>query len=208
MSARERGQGTRRAAFYSVFFLRLRQWFVVVALCLALPAMSATGPVTAEGRVEVLFSPHDEIEPRLIALIDGARHSVHVQSFIFTRKTVAHALIAAHRRGVKVAVLVDDKMHRRGKNALPLLLAAGVPVAFDGHYASAHNKVLLIDAAARDAVIVTGSYNLTWSAARKNAENVLILYGQRRITRAYLDNWQRHFDAARQILRLPAAREP
>lgn len=181
---------------------------VLVAVCLALPAVAATGPVAAEGRVEVLFSPHDAVEQRLIALIDGAQQSVHVQSFIFTRKSIAQALIAAHRRGVKVAVLLDERMHRRGKNALPLLLAAGVPVALDGRYKSAHNKVLLIDAIARDAVVVTGSYNLTWSAGRKNAENVLILHGQQRITRAYLDNWQRHFDAARPILRLPAAREP
>ncbi len=184
----------------------MRHFFIVVAVCLALPAVAATGPVAAEGRVEVLFSPHDPVEPRLIALIDGARHSVHVQSFIFTRQSIAKALIAAHRRGVKVAVLVDDRMHRRGKNALPLLLAAGVSVALDARYKSAHNKVLLIDAADSDAIVVTGSYNLTWSAARKNAENVLILYSQRRIARAYLDNWQRDFDAARRIRHLPVAR--
>lgn len=183
----------------------MRHFFVVLAVCLALPAVAATGPVVAEGQVEVLFSPHDAIEPRLIALIDGARYSVHVQSFIFTRKSIAKALIAAHRRGVKVAVLVDDRMHRRGKNVLPALLAAGVPVALDARYKSAHNKVLLIDAAENDGIVVTGSYNLTWSAARKNAENVLILYGQRSIARGYLDNWQRHFDAARPVRRLPIA---
>ncbi len=185
----------------------MRKIWLLVFCCLVQTAMAATGPVAAEGRVEVLFSPHDAIEPRLIALIGGARQTVHVQSFIFTRKPIANALIAAHRRGVRVAVLVDENMHRRGNSALQLLLAAGVSVALDGRHASAHNKVLLIDAALRDGVVVTGSYNLTSSAARKNAENVLILHGQRGIARAYLDNWQRHFDAARPISRLPAARQ-
>ena len=40
--------------------------------------------------------------------------------------------------------------------------------------------------------VVTGSYNFTWSARMRNAENVVILRGNPPVLRAYLDNWKRH----------------
>ncbi|MBT0963540.1 phospholipase D family protein [Denitromonas sp. IR12] len=169
------------------------------------PAMAgaALGPVAAEGQVEVLFAPQDPVEARLIALIGQARRSVQVQSYIFTRKSVAEALVAAHGRGVSVRVLADAKMNQRGKNALPQLLAAGVPVALETAYSAAHNKIILIDADSANPVVISGSYNFTWSAGRKNAENVLVLHGHGDVARAYRDNWQRHWTAATRIDRLP-----
>lgn len=177
----------------------------LLAACLLWPALAgaALGPVPAEGQVEVLFAPQDPVEARLIALIAQARRSVQVQSYIFTRKNVAEALVAAHARGLSVQVLADAKMNQRGKNALPLLLAAGVPVALETAYSAAHNKIVLIDADSANPVLISGSYNLTWSAGRKNAENVLVLHGQRAVARAYRDNWLRHWQAATPVLHLP-----
>ena len=119
---------------------------------------AGVGPVAAEGRIEILFAPDDPVEARLIELIGQARHSVHVQMYAFTRKPLAEELVAAQGRGVKVQVLADAGQNQRGKNALPILLAAGVPVALETAYRSAHNKVMLIDVASRNSVVVTGSY--------------------------------------------------
>jgi phosphatidylserine/phosphatidylglycerophosphate/cardiolipin synthase-like enzyme len=41
-------------------------------------------------------------------------------------------------------------------------------------------------------VVLTGSFNWTWGAQHRNAENLLILRRNPELTRAYLDNWQRH----------------
>jgi phosphatidylserine/phosphatidylglycerophosphate/cardiolipin synthase-like enzyme len=60
-------------------------------------------------------------------------------------------------------------------------------------YQSAHNKVMVIDAGTDDAAVVTGSYNWTYAAQYKNAENVLILRGNAGIVNAYAANWRRHF---------------
>ena len=38
-------------------------------------------------------------------------------------------------------------------------------------------KILLIDAEGEAPAVITGSYNFTWSAQARNAENVLILRG-------------------------------
>ena len=41
-------------------------------------------------------------------------------------------------------------------------------------------------------VVITGSYNYTWSAQARNAENLLLVRGNLALTKKYLDNWQRH----------------
>lgn len=40
--------------------------------------------------------------------------------------------------------------------------------------------------------LVTGSYNFTFSAQARNAENLLILRGNAPLSGVYLDNWRRH----------------
>lgn len=147
--------------------------------------------------LEAVFSPWDDVEGRLLQLLAGARKTVRVQAFLFTSRPLARALIAAHRRGVNVAVLADREMVSRGNNSqIPILAAAGIPVWLETGYASAHNKILLIDAAEADCVVATGSYNYTFSAQARNAENVLIVRGDRELARSYQKNWQRHRDDA------------
>ncbi|MBL8446369.1 MAG: phospholipase D family protein [Zoogloeaceae bacterium] len=161
-------------------------------------------PLPATGSREALFAPWDPIEPTLLDLIRAARHQIRVQAYAFTSREIAEALVGAHRRGVDVAVLADAEMNRRPSgNRIPNLLAAGIPVAFETRYNAAHNKVLLIDANTRAAVIVTGSYNFTWSARERNAENVLIVRGDRSLAARYLANWERHRADAIPIHQLP-----
>lgn len=166
------------------------------ALCLlvvgALPA-AASGPMAAQGTVEVAFTPWDDAEGRLLGLIAGARKTLHVQAYLLTSRSLARALIEAHKRGVRVEVLADREMMAKGENSqVPQLAEAGVPVWLEVRYAAAHNKILLVDAREADAAVATGSYNYTFSAQARNAENLLILRGNAPLARAYLDNWQRH----------------
>lgn len=175
-----------------------------MVLALAAQTASATRTLPARGSVELAFSPGDNPEAALVRVIDDARETLHVQAYVFTSRPIAKALVAAHRRGVRVAVLADADMNRRGKgNAIPQLLDAGVPVAFETRYAAAHNKVLIADAEARGCTVATGSYNFTWSANHRNAENVLILRDNCPLAKAYLDNWHRHRADATAVTRLP-----
>ena len=158
----------------------------------------------AHGEIEVAFSPRDDTEKVLIDLIRSARKSLKVHAYVFTSRQIADAMVAAHRRGVKVEVLADAQMNRREKgNAIPRLLAGGVPVAFETRYNAAHNKVLIVDAEGPGCAVLTGSYNFTWSANNRNAENLLIVRGQCALARAYRDNWQRHRAEATPVKPLP-----
>ena len=60
---------------------------------------------------------------------------------------------------------------------MPELARAGIPVRLEVRFANAHNKVVVIDADGDEPVLVTGSFNFTQGAQRKNAENVLVLRG-------------------------------
>ena len=87
----------------------------------------------------------------------------------------------------------------RNAALLPLLAEGGIPVWQETRYAAAHNKVLLIDIEQSDPVVITGSYNFSWSAQARNAENLLILRGNPALARRYLDNWQRHRSEAEKM---------
>lgn len=155
------------------------------------PAVAAE--LKASGAVEVLFSPWDDAEGAIVRALQSARRSIHVQAYLLTSRTIARALLAAHKRGVAVSILADaEKVGKDDHSQIPELAAAGIPVWLETRYASAHNKIVLIDAAQADGLVITGSYNFSWSAQARNAENLLILRGNRALTQRYLDNWQRH----------------
>ena len=177
----------------------MRSLGALLALPLGAPVLAADLPqrMPAKGSVEVAFAPRDDAEGALLRAIEAARDAIYVQSYAFTSRQLASALVAASRRGVRVAVLADAQMNRRPKgNVLSRLVAAGIPVALETAYAAAHNKVMVIDPHGARPAVVTGSYNFTWSAAHRNAENLLILRDNPVLAEAYLANWEHHRERA------------
>lgn len=171
--------------------------FLVACLFACATVGAGATAIPATGTVDVLFTPWDDAEGAIVRSLGDARQSIHVQAFLLTSRSIARALQEAHGRGVKVEVLADREMLRKGENSqLPVLAAAGIPVWLETRYASAHNKVLLIDAESPGGVVITGSYNFTWSAQARNAENLLLLRGNLPLARRYLENWRRHRDDA------------
>ena len=180
----------------------MKQLFAAVLLCLALGASAA--PLPATGTVDVLFTPWDDAEGALIRALGEAKQSVHVQAYLLTSRSIARALQDAKTRGGAVVVLADREMLEKSeKSLLPLLRDGGIPVWLETRYASAHNKVILIDAVGDHGIVITGSYNFTWSAQARNAENLLILRGNPALARRYLENWQRHRDGAEKMSGAP-----
>jgi phosphatidylserine/phosphatidylglycerophosphate/cardiolipin synthase-like enzyme len=152
-----------------------------------------SSPVSAQGTVQAAFSPWDNVEGLIIEAIDAAKKQVLVQAYLLTNKKIAAALIAAHRRGVDVQVLADAVQDARTPSSrLSELVAAGIAVRLETKYQNAHNKVIVIDAATSDATLITGSFNFTWTAQHKNAENILIARKSPTLVSRYRLNWERH----------------
>lgn len=169
----------------------MKAWLLACLMLSLSPAGAVEVP--ASGRIEALFTPWDDAEGAVLQAIDAARRSVHVQMFLFTSRNIARALLNAHARGVRVEVLADREMVVNGENSqVPHLAAAGIEVRLEMRYAAAHNKILLIDVEGPHPVVITGSYNFTWSAQARNAENLLILRDNPALAQTYFANWRRH----------------
>jgi phosphatidylserine/phosphatidylglycerophosphate/cardiolipin synthase-like enzyme len=157
----------------------------------ALAADATTAPVS--GTIEVYFPPWDNAQAPLLSALDSARSQVLVQAFLLTHRTIADSLIAARRRGIDVRVLADARQHAQNPGSmLGRLAQRGVPVWLETRYKNAHNKVIVIDAGTDRPVVITGSFNFTWSAQHMNAENLLIIRGNPALAERFASNWMRH----------------
>lgn len=176
-----------------------RKWLLRLALvsCAFIPATvvlafdALPGPSAAQGTLQAAFAPWDDIEGMVIDVIDHARAQVLMQAYLITNKKIAAALVAAHRRGVDVRLLADATQSHEDATKVPMLAAAGIPVWLETRYQNAHNKVIVIDAATPTATVVTGSFNFTWAAQHKNAENILIARNNLPLATRYALNWER-----------------
>jgi phosphatidylserine/phosphatidylglycerophosphate/cardiolipin synthase-like enzyme len=162
---------------------------------LAATAAVAAPPLefSLQGRAEVAFTPGDDIGALVVKAIGQARKQILVQAYSLTHRDIADALVAARKRGVDVKLIADHRQDAKVATTLVgELVARGVPVWLDAQHAAAHNKVMVIDAGAPDAAVVTGSFNFTHAAQYRNAENLLILRGNPLLAEAYAANWRRH----------------
>ena len=159
----------------------------------AMPGSQTPPAMPARGTVQVAFTPWDNAEGLIVEGIRRARHQILVQAFSFTSRTLANALTAAKRRGVDVQVMADREQTFGGEaSRIPDLVQAGIPVVLEVRYQSAHNKVMVIDAGTPGGAVITGSYNWSYAAQYKNAENVMILRHNPDVVNAYAMNWKRH----------------
>jgi phosphatidylserine/phosphatidylglycerophosphate/cardiolipin synthase-like enzyme len=106
---------------------------------------------------EVYFSPHGGCTDAVIRELDKAKSTVLVQAYSFTSAPIAKALLSAHKRGVKVEVILDKSQRTQKYSSATFLYNQGIPVKIDAQHAIAHNKVMIIDGE----TIITGSFNFT-----------------------------------------------
>lgn len=134
------------------------------------------------------FSPRGGCTEAIIHQIDNAKSEILVQAYSFTSAPIAKALLNAHKRGVKVEVILDKSQRGTERyTSATFLVDSGIPTYIDAKHAIAHNKIMIID---RETVI-TGSFNFTKAAEEKNAENVLIIKNKE-LSKIYIENWERH----------------
>jgi phosphatidylserine/phosphatidylglycerophosphate/cardiolipin synthase-like enzyme len=151
--------------------------------------------------VEVFFSPKGGCTEAVVREISSARHEVLVQAYSFSSKPITEALVAAKTRGVQVTVLLDRSNEAEAYSDLPQFLEHGLAPMIDAEHAIAHNKVMVIDRA----TVITGSFNFTHQAEMENAENLLIVKGNRTLARAYHDHFSQHKGHCRHPQTKPAA---
>jgi cardiolipin hydrolase len=134
---------------------------------------------TATEHAVVYFSPQDQVEKRLISMIEKEKSSISVAIYCLTHRGIAAALVDAKKRGVAVDIVVD-RFSVKVKSPLGKMVAAGIPVhVWDpdpdhrkkAHRPLMHNKFCIFG----DDLVWTGSFNFTYEGARMHEENVVVI---------------------------------
>lgn len=144
--------------------------------------------------IDVYFSPHGGAQEAILKSFEEAQKEIRVMAYSFTAQPIAKGLVEAHKRGVDVVVIFDKSQSvqkKKGGSVAQSLACAGIAVYIDRAHAIAHNKVIIIDGYR----VITGSYNFSNAAEKRNAENTIIIYNQE-IAEEYLQNFIQHLDHA------------
>jgi len=136
---------------------------------------------------QVYFSPNGGCTDAIVRELNKAKSTVLVQAFSFTSAPIAKALLNAHKRGVKVEVLLDKSQRTDQYSSATFLFNAGILTKIDSQHAIAHNKVMIVDGE----TVITGSFNFTKKAEESNAENLLVIRDNK-LAERYTRNWQEH----------------
>lgn len=139
------------------------------------------------GSWEVYFSPPGGCTAAVVDVIGHAKKTVFVQAYSFTSEPIAKALIGAHKRKVRVEVMLDSSQVSTKYSPADLFSHSGIITRIDAAHAIAHNKVMIIDGE----TVITGSFNFTRAAETKNAENLLVIR-DKTLAAKYTKNWKAH----------------
>tara|TARA_R110000764_G_scaffold26836_4_gene63935 strand:- start:2944 stop:3432 length:489 start_codon:yes stop_codon:yes gene_type:complete len=128
--------------------------------------------------------PHKQCGYFISNHINQAKESIYVQAYGFTHTEIIDSLIEAKKRGVIVEIILDSSNFLAKKLAfIEELKRLGIKIHKAKVSGIAHNKIMVID----KKKVITGSFNFTESADKRNAENVLIVVDKKLATK-YLQN--------------------
>lgn len=125
----------------------------------------------AFANTEVYFSPNGGCQKAIITEIDKAHETIDIAMYALTSREIAQSLMEAKKRGVKLRISLDIAQIQDHFSKSRYLLKKGLEVKFHMGPGLLHNKFAIID----NHVVITGSYNWTMTAERKNFENLLII---------------------------------
>lgn len=124
----------------------------------------------SDSEIDLWETPSRDLLKKLVREIDEAKSEVFVEVYIFTERDLRDALIRAHKRGVKVQILLENNPYKapylndKHYNAFQ---DAGLDVKWSDplNYSLNHSKLLIID---EKAYVATG--NFSYATFTKNRD--------------------------------------
>ena len=114
-----------------------------------------------------------QIRAILTQYIEESKSEICIAVAWFTHRDLFNAILKALDRKVKVSVILIDDIINRGPNGLDFAtyISKGGAIRFmNTRKLLMHNKFCIFDGKA----LITGSYNWTYSAEMRNAENIIV----------------------------------
>jgi len=120
---------------------------------------------------EVYFSPNGGCQAAVLSEIGKASKSIDIAMYSITSREIAQAVVKAKERKVSVRIVLDRSQINEHFSKSKYLISKGLDVKFHIGPGLMHDKFAVIDGRA----LLTGSFNWTASAEKKNAENLLLI---------------------------------
>jgi cardiolipin synthase A/B len=129
--------------------------------------------------------------------IRSARKSLKIALFTFTHPALVDEVIAAHKRGVSVTLVIDMHSSLGASNpAVEKIKRSRARVLMSSGLQLLHHKFILID----EQMLVTGSANWTKSAFYKNSDCILTIHQINEDQKKFMDQiWHRLESEAREM---------
>jgi phosphatidylserine/phosphatidylglycerophosphate/cardiolipin synthase-like enzyme len=124
---------------------------------------------THGGDVAAAQADPGSIDRAAAAFIASARRSLDCALYEIESDRIADALVAAHRRGVRVRIVAESDY--RDNEEARRVVDAGIPVVWDERSALMHDKFIVLD----DEAVWTGSYNVTDNCSWRNDNNAIVI---------------------------------
>jgi len=135
---------------------------IILTLTLCLSSLAKT---------EVYFSLSNNPQKAIIKNINQAQAFINIAMYVFTDKEITASLVNARERGVKIRVYLDKSQIESSYSVSRLLVQKGIKVRISTNNYIMHNKFAIID----NCLLLTGSYNWTFSANNRNDENLMVI---------------------------------
>jgi len=133
--------------------------------------LSITISISTLAKTEVYFSLSDNPQKEIIKNINQAEAFINIAMYIFTDREIALPLIKAQERGVKVRLYLDKEQVEYQYSQSRFLVQKGIKTRISTNNYIMHNKFAIID----NCMLLTGSYNWTFSANHRNDENLMVI---------------------------------
>ena len=133
--------------------------------------LSITISISTLAKTEVYFSLYDNPQKEIIKNINQAEAFINIAMYIFTDREIAIPLIKAHERGVKVRLYLDQDQVDYKYSQSRFLVQKGIKTRISSNNYIMHHKFAIID----NRLLLTGSYNWTFSANNRNDENLMVI---------------------------------
>ncbi len=138
--------------------------FIIIILTLTLCFSSLA-------KTSVYFSLYDNPQKAIIKNINQAEAFINIAMYVFTDKEIALPLVKAQERGVKVRLYLDKDQVEYQYSQSRFLVQKGIKTRVSSNKYIMHNKFAIID----NRLLLTGSYNWTFSANNRNDENLMVI---------------------------------
>ena len=150
-------------------YLKRNTRFSILAFLIIV--LSITISISTLAKIEVYFSHSDNPQKAIIKNINQAETFINIAMYIFTDREIALPLVKARERGVKVRLYLDKEQVKYQYSQSRFLVQKGIKARISTNNYIMHNKFAIID----NRILLTGSYNWTFSAHNRNDENLMVI---------------------------------